>query len=124
MAENLAYKASSGCWAYNNDQNNVAKYGYLYNWETAKVVCPAGWHLPTNDEWTTLENYLGGEAVAGNKLKSATGWDGTNESGFSAFLGASPTVARPTVWAPTPSSGRLRGRCHAGVGQELALGQC
>jgi uncharacterized protein (TIGR02145 family) len=90
MAENLAYKASSGCWAYNNDTNNVATYGYLYNWETAKIVCPAGWHLPTDDEWVTLINYLDGEKVAGGKLKSTTGWDSpntgaTNESGFTAL---------------------------------------
>ena len=41
MAENLAYKASSGCWAYDNNQENVKTYGYLYDWKTAKKVCPA-----------------------------------------------------------------------------------
>ncbi len=90
MAENLAYKASSGCWAYDNDQSNVSKYGYLYNWETAENVCPSGWHLPTDAEWTTLENYLGGRDVAGGKMKSTIGWDSpnksaTNSSGFSAL---------------------------------------
>ena len=85
MTENLAYKANSGCWAYDNDMATVRKYGYLYNWQTAKKVCPSGWHLPTDAEWTTLINYLGGESDAGGKLKSATGWDGTNESGFTAL---------------------------------------
>ena len=56
MAENLAYKADRGCWAYNNKKSNVKTYGYLYNWETAKKVCPSGWHLPTDTEWTTMIN--------------------------------------------------------------------
>lgn len=94
MAENLAYKASSGCWAYHDSISYVAKYGYLYNWETAKTVCPTGWHLPTDAEWTTLTTYLGYESVAGDKLKE-TGtihWQSpntgaTNETGFSALPG-------------------------------------
>ena len=94
MAENLAYKANSDCWAYNNDQSNVAKYGYLYNWKTANKVCPDGYHLPSDAEWTELTDYLGGENVAGEKLKSSSGWElcesknyETNESGFSALPG-------------------------------------
>jgi len=92
MAENLAYKVGSGCWAYDNDQSNVAKYGYLYDWETAKTVAPAGWHLPSDSEWNTLINYLGGENVAGGKMKATSGWDSpntgaNNSSGFSAFPG-------------------------------------
>ena len=99
MAENLAYKADSGCWAYGNEQSNVAKYGYLYNWETAQNVCPDGWHLPRDSEWKALEielgmtrteaNTTGWRSSIGNLLKSETGWNengnGTNESGFSAF---------------------------------------
>ena len=42
MAENLAYKTNSGCWAYDDDESYVPKYGYLYNWKTAKNVCPSG----------------------------------------------------------------------------------
>lgn len=93
MAENLAFKASSGCWAYSNDQNNVSTYGYLYNWETAKMVCPAGWHLPSDDEWSTLTNYLGFE-ISGGKLKETgtTHWESpntgaNNETGFTALPG-------------------------------------
>lgn len=56
MAENLAYKTTEGCWAYNNNPANVTKYGYLYNWETAKKVCPPGWHLPSKSEFETLIN--------------------------------------------------------------------
>ena len=64
MAENLAYKPDFGeYWAYNNKESNTAKYGYLYDWETAKDVAKTieGWHLPTLEEWETLYNYLGGE---------------------------------------------------------------
>ncbi|NPA67943.1 MAG: hypothetical protein GXO50_04970, partial [Chlorobi bacterium] len=58
MAENLAYDAGSGCWAYDNNSYNVSGYGYLYNWQTAKNVCPSGWHLPTKEEFETLlDNY-------------------------------------------------------------------
>lgn len=92
MAENLAYKESSGCWAYENSQDNVKTYGYLYNWETAKKVCPSGWHLPSDSEWTTMTDFLGGMDNAGGKLKSITGWDkpnkrASNKSGFTALPG-------------------------------------
>ena len=90
MAENLAYKTSNGCLAYNNSEKDVALYGYLYNWEAAKKACPSGWHVPSDAEWDTLVKYLGGKDVAGGKLKSKTGWispntGATNESGFTAF---------------------------------------
>jgi uncharacterized protein (TIGR02145 family) len=94
MAENLAYKAGSGCWAYNNDQNNVKTYGYLYNWDSAKKACPSGWHLSSKDEWSALVTYLGSESIAAEKLKEAgtDHWqkpvsDATNESGFTAIPG-------------------------------------
>lgn len=54
MAENLAFKADSGCWVYNDDEANADKYGYLYNWEAAQTVAPEGWHLPTHEELLTL----------------------------------------------------------------------
>jgi uncharacterized protein (TIGR02145 family) len=91
MAENLSYKATSECWAYGKNQGNVTKYGYLYSWESAKGACPTGWHLPSDSEWTELITYLGGEYLAGKKLKSTSGWDddgnGTNTSRFSALPG-------------------------------------
>jgi uncharacterized protein (TIGR02145 family) len=68
MAENLSFKVDSGCWIYNNDLNYLKIYGYLYNYESAKKACPLGWHLPSNDEWAILENYLGGGNIAGEKL--------------------------------------------------------
>jgi len=97
MAENFAYKPADGFWAYNNDENNVSTYGYLYTLETAQSICPDGWHLPSIDEWEELYNYLGGTEQAGNKMKEAGGahWDSedygnkniTNSSGFTALPG-------------------------------------
>lgn len=94
MAENLAYKTNTGCWAYKNEENNVSIYGYLYNWETACNVCPEGWHLPSNDEFYILINYLGGSTIAGGKMKrtGTTYWKSpnagaTNSSGFTALPG-------------------------------------
>lgn len=95
MAENIAYKPASGSyWSYNNNPNIAEIYGYLYNWETACDVCPKGWHLPSEDEWNTLINYLGGKEMAGGKLKETDTihWNNpnlnaTNESGFSALPG-------------------------------------
>jgi len=92
MAENLQYKTSGGVFAYNLDESNVEIYGRLYNWNTAKSVCPPGWHLPSDEEWTTLINFLGGERAASGKLKEAgtAHWkdpnnNATNESGFTAL---------------------------------------
>jgi len=87
---------------YDNVLSNVNIYGYLYNWAVVSSdVCPTGWHVPSLGEWTTLQDYLGGESVAGGKMKS-TGTvensDGlwvtpntgaTNESGFTALPGGS-----------------------------------
>jgi uncharacterized protein (TIGR02145 family) len=92
MAENLAFKTKNGCFVYNNDTSNEGKYGYLYDWEAAKAACPGGWHLPTKGEIEILINYLGGETVAGGKLKSTSGWNApntgaTNETGFTALPG-------------------------------------
>ena len=93
---------TSGAWAYyNNDAANNAKYGKLYNWfavspttNGTKNVCPTGWHVPTDAEWTVLTDYLGGVDVAGGKMKEVgtTSWnspntDATNTSLFSALPG-------------------------------------
>jgi uncharacterized protein (TIGR02145 family) len=89
MAENLNYQTgNSKC--YGNDASNCAKYGRLYDWSTALEACPVGWHLPSDYEWTILENVvIGGSSTAGTKLKSKTGWNdngnGTDDVGFSAL---------------------------------------
>ena len=82
---------------YDNDANNATTYGSLYNWyavDDSRNIAPAGWHVPTDEEWQTLVDYLGGSGVAGGKLKETgtTHWKSpnegaTNESGFSALPG-------------------------------------
>jgi len=115
MGENLNYNAStSKC--YDNKTSNCTTYGRLYDWATAmalsascnysycssqistkhKGICPAGWHIPSNAEWSTLETTVGGSSIAGTKLKATTGWfypngstgnNGTDNYGFSALPG-------------------------------------
>lgn len=59
MAENLAYKPEAGnYWAYNDEENNISKYGLLYDWQTAQNACPVDWHLPSAYEWETLSSNL------------------------------------------------------------------
>lgn len=82
-------------WACAGNETNVATYGRFYTWYAvtdSRNLCPEGWHVPTNAEWATLFNYLGGENVAGGKLKEAglTHWQSpntgaTNQTGFSAL---------------------------------------
>ena len=72
-----------------NEATNLGTYGRLYNWyavSDARGLCPTGWHVPTDAEWTALVTHLG--ANAGDQLKIASPtWDGTNSSGFSALPG-------------------------------------
>ena len=72
-----------------NNSKNVRKYGYLYNWEAAAVVCPNGWHLPTGAEWLQLKNYVEsqGQYVCGEDKKhiakalaSTYGWNSCEDS--------------------------------------------
>ena len=63
---------------YDNDPKNGAKFGKLYNWYAVidnNGLCPQGWHVPTDAEWDTLVAYLGGEDVAGDKMKAKSGWN-------------------------------------------------
>lgn len=75
---------------YNNDVGYKSLYGALYNWYAVHTdkLAPAGWHVPTDAEWQILIDYLGGQSVAGGKMKATTLWSGansgaTNSSGFS-----------------------------------------
>jgi uncharacterized protein (TIGR02145 family) len=90
MAKNLD-RATTNSTCCGNNADNCAKYGRLYNWNDAKSACPAGWHLPSDAEWTTLTDYVGGASTAGMKLKSTSGWhnngNGTDDYGFSALPG-------------------------------------
>jgi uncharacterized protein (TIGR02145 family) len=91
----------TGSWcAYDNEIENIEIYGRLYNWfavNDIRELAPEGWHVPTDQEWQELVDYLGGETVAGGKMKSpgtledgsglwrGSNKDATNESGFSAL---------------------------------------
>jgi uncharacterized protein (TIGR02145 family) len=90
MAENLNY-AASGSECYDKKPANCTKYGRLYNWDAAMEACPSGWHLPSRGEYEALDKYVGGEKVAGKKLKARGGWsnngNGTDEFGFAALPG-------------------------------------
>jgi len=118
MAENLNYnvsnsKCGSGSSLSDDNTDNCDKYGRLYNWATAMTIastynssrytaldkhqgiCPEGWHLPSDAEWTTLTNYVESQGgctdCGGTRLKSTSGWNsssnGTDNHGFSALPG-------------------------------------
>ena len=91
-----AFSMGAYCW-YNNDAATYKEtYGALYNWYAVadgRNIAPAGWHVPSDAEWTTLTDFLGGQIGAGGKLKQ-TGtiyWPdpnaSTNSSGFTALPG-------------------------------------
>jgi len=103
-----------GSKCYNNQESNCDTYGRLYDWATAmnlpsgcntsyctsqigakhRGICPSGWHIPGDDEWETLTDFVG--IAGGTKLKAASGWNsysgipqGTDAYGFSALPGGS-----------------------------------
>jgi uncharacterized protein (TIGR02145 family) len=95
-------KLKTGAWCYyNNDPTIGAIYGKLYNWYAVndpRGLAPKGWHVASKEEWDTLSNYLGGDLVAGGKLKEAgtAHWKypntgATNETGFFALPGGQCT---------------------------------
>ena len=87
MAENLNFKTANS-YCYNDSAEYCSKYGRLYTWAAAMEACPAGWHLPTEAEFKALINAIGGESVAGTKLKSTSGWynSGNGISGSDDFF--------------------------------------
>jgi uncharacterized protein (TIGR02145 family) len=108
---------TSGAYcSYNNDANNSKKYGLIYNWYAVNTgnLCPAGWHVPSEPEWTTLITSLGGESIAGAKLKEAgftahpggtRVWDGSfNLLGISSNRLSSSEQDKSTAWCSVMSS--------------------
>lgn len=107
--------------AYDDQDQNVQKFGYLYNWFTVETgkLAPPGWRVPTLADFEKLANYLGGVNIAGDKLKESgtVNWknnnNGTNSSGFTALPGgaASPDnggyeymYSQTAFWTATPST--------------------
>jgi uncharacterized protein (TIGR02145 family) len=88
-----AGKNKQPAWCYyNNDPKNGTKYGKLYNWYAVndwRGLAPKGYHIPSDIDWKQLTNYLGGENVAGEKMKSTLGWkgkgNGSNSSRFTSL---------------------------------------
>lgn len=77
MAENLAMPTLSGSWVYDSLAVNAEKYGMLYDWQTAKEVCPDGWHLPSEVEWDQLSTYLSNlteDTLTADCLKNPKEW--------------------------------------------------
>ena len=82
---------------YNENASDFGSYGRLYNWyavDDARGLCPSGWHVPTDGEWTAVIDFLGGEVLAHAAMKTTYGWNnggngtnGTNSSGFSCLPG-------------------------------------
>ena len=89
MSDDLEYYWT-GAWCY---FNNDSIYGKLYNWNAVETdnLCPTGWHVPTNREWTKLTDYLATNGHNGTALKATSGWDGsgngTDNYGWSALPG-------------------------------------
>lgn len=88
-------KLTTGAWCwYENSSSNGKIYGKLYNWYAvadSRGLAPEGWHVPTDAEWTQFTDFLGGEKVAGKKMKSKSGWlentIASNESSFNGIPG-------------------------------------
>lgn len=102
MAENLNYFDIEGApssikndWCYWDKPENCESAGRLYSWKVAKRVCPEGWRLPTNEDWTALLTAVGADTLnpiawsGANVLKSKSGWEnsgsGTDDFGFTAL---------------------------------------
>ncbi len=102
-SENMTDNGVIEKYCYNNDTVNCEIYGGLYQWnemmkynatQGVQGICPTGWHLPSDEEWTTITDFLGGKWVAGGKMKEAgtSHWNppntsATNESGFTSLPG-------------------------------------
>ena len=92
--EKAAYNESAAFCYYDYDSKNGKVYGKLYNWfavNDSRGLAPKGYHIPSHAEWTILTDMLGGEDVAGKKMKSTTGWSnsgsGNNSSGLNGLPG-------------------------------------
>lgn len=96
---------TSGAWCYyNNDASNNDVYGKLYNWHAVKrgTLCPKDWRIPSDSEWATLSTYLGGDAVAGGKIKST----GTVGAGTGLWQGDNIGATNSSKFTGLPAGGR------------------
>ena len=131
VSQNQTNNSQIEKYCYNDEPDSCDVYGGLYQWDEmmqyittqgAQGICPNSWHLPTDAEFTTLTNFLGGESVAGGKMKE-TGYDhwappntgATNESGFTALPGGhhywngnfTLVTFRADFWTSTQNSSEI-----------------
>ena len=119
---------------YENNAENGKKYGRLYNWwalTDPRGLAPEGWHIPTAAEWEKLGASLGGIAVAGPKLRNATGWqnNSNNSTGFSALpgglryeTGQFSEIGATGLWWGSTQNDASGNMCHSLNGQNDWLG--
>ena len=89
MADNLNY-SMPGSTCYREDEDNCMVYGRLYTWEAAQKACPAGFHLPTNEEFESLWKAAGGDFNAGYLIKANYGWSGETNGNDTLKFSAMP----------------------------------
>ena len=98
---------TTGAWCYyENDSANGATYGKLYNWYAVndpRGLAPEGWHVPSDADWTTLNTCLGGDAVAGGKMKSV----GTIEAGTGLWLAPNTDATNSSGFTGLPAGYRV-----------------
>jgi uncharacterized protein (TIGR02145 family)/uncharacterized repeat protein (TIGR02543 family) len=131
MAENLNCNVS-GSKCYNNNESMCATYGRLYDWATAmalpdcgygtscasqigekhKGICPTGWHIPSDAEWTALTDFVG--STAGTELKATSGWNSCGSSGS----GSSNLCEDSHGFAALPGGGGYSGGYFSNVGYD------
>jgi len=128
MAENLNYNTSGASWCYNGKEVNCKTYGMLYDWESARTACPDGWHLPSEEEWDILIEFIGGKKLAGGKLKEAGSihWaapnqGATNEFGFNAVPGGLREVSTSLNLTGLPVGGRSQAERFKGQSKEACF---
>jgi uncharacterized protein (TIGR02145 family) len=119
---------------YENSTSNSTVYGKLYNWYAvadSRNIAPTGWHVASDAEWTTLTTFLGGEEVAGGKLKEkgtahfrSPNLGATNETGFTALPAGGRNSGgnfgilgcNAVFWSPTDNNGSLAWRRYLSYG--------
>jgi len=99
---------STGAFSiYGDSETNTFTYGYLYNWYTVdddRNICPEGWHVPTDNNWSVLTDYLGGIDVAGGKMKST----GTIDSGDGIWLAPNSYATDESGFTGLPGGYRIK----------------
>ncbi len=102
---------TTGAWCYyNNDPIQGGKFGKLYNWYAVndpRGLAPQGWHIPSDEEWTTLTTTLGGTSVAGGKMK---------EAGIVNWTSPNTAADNSSGWAGMPGGYRNYDGTFSGIG--------